>query len=137
MNLSQEIKLQLERRVRQTRDVHERLRLCVVLAKSEGMSNEAIAQAHRISVQSVYRYLLDYETEAKTKHGLRGGSESKLDELQTLELHDHLQRMTYLHSKAICKYVKVKYGVDYTVSGMTLWLKGQGFIYKEPIVSLR
>ena len=133
MNISTEVKLEFERRARQTRDVHERLRLCVVLAKSEGMSNESIAQAHRISVQSVYRYLLEYEVEAKTKHSPRGGSESKLDKLQTIELHDHLQKMTYLHSKAICKYVKIKYGIDYTVSGMTLWLKGQGFIYKEPI----
>lgn len=133
MNISTEVKLRLETRARQTRDVHERLRLCVVLAKSEGMSNESIAQAHRISVQSVYRYLLEYEVEAKTKHSPRGGSESKLDKLQTVELHDHLKKITYLHSKVICKYVKIKYGIDYTVSGMILWLKGQGFIYKEPI----
>lgn len=133
MNLCFEEKAELERRARQTRDVHERLRLCVVLAKSEGMSNESIAQAHRISVQSVYRYLLEYEAEAKTKHDLRGGSESKLDKWQTIELHDHLQKTTYFHSKAICKYVKTKYGIDYTVSGMTLWLKAQAFIYKEPI----
>lgn len=133
MNISTQMKLELEKRARQTRDVHERLRLCVILAKSEGMPNESIAQAHRISVQSVYRYLLEYEVEAKTKHNPRGGSESKLDKLQTKELHDHLQKMTYLHAKTICKYVKAKYEIDYTVSGMTFWLREQGFIYKEPI----
>lgn len=100
MHIPTEMKLELERRARQTRDVHERLRLYVVLAKSEGMSNESIAQAHRISVQSVYRYLLEYEVEAKTKHSQRGGSESKLDKLQTTELHDHLQKTPYLHCKA-------------------------------------
>jgi transposase len=133
MNISPETKLELERRARQTRDVHERLRLCVILAKSEGMSPESIAQAHRISVQSVYRYLTEYEIETKTQHDLRGGSKSKLNELQSKELQGHLQQITYLHVKRICTYVKSKYGIDYTASGMTFWLKEQGFIYKEPI----
>ena len=133
MNISLEIKLELERRAKKTRDVHERLRLCVVLARSEGMSHESIAQAHRISVQSVYRYLSEYELEEKTKHDLRGGSKSKLDKIQIKELHDHLQKTTYLRAKEICNYVKGKYGIEYTISGMTFWLKEQGFIYKEPI----
>jgi len=133
MTISPEIKIELERRARQSRDVHERLRLCVVLARSEGMSPESIAQAHRISVQSVYRYLLDYELETKTQHDPRGGSKSKLDELQSKELLDHLQKTTYtqitskpifeviwvyLHVKEICKYIKSKYGADYSKSGM-------------------
>ena len=52
MTLSPEIKRELEQRAKLTRDVHERLRLCVVLVRSEGMSPELIAQAHRISVYS-------------------------------------------------------------------------------------
>jgi transposase len=133
MNIPTEIKLELEKRARQTRDVHERLRLCVVLARSEGMSHELIAQAQRISVQSVYRYLTEYESENKIQHDPRGGSQSKLSELEAKELHDHLQKTTYLYSKEICKYVKIKYEIDYTVSGMTFWLRAQGFVYKEPI----
>ena len=38
--LPREIKIELERGARQSRDVHERLRLCVALARSEGMSPE-------------------------------------------------------------------------------------------------
>jgi hypothetical protein len=53
MYLSPEIKLQLEKRVRQTRDVYERLRLCVILSRSEGISPEIIAQTHRISIRSL------------------------------------------------------------------------------------
>lgn len=133
MNISTETKTELERRTRQSRDVHERLRLCVVLARSEGMSPEFIAQAHRISVQSVYRYLSEYESEIKTQHDPRGGSQSKLDEVQNKELVDHLQKTTYLHVKEICKYIKAKYGIGYSISGMTFWLKEQDFIYKQPI----
>ena len=84
-------------------------------------------------MKSVYRYLSEYEAEEKTKHDQRGGSKSKLDKLQTEDLCKHLQKMTYLHAKTICKYVKETYGVDYTVSGMIAWLKEQRFIYKEPI----
>jgi|GEM_PF-5060724 len=37
MNITPEIKLEPERRARQIRDVYERLRLCVILSRSEGM----------------------------------------------------------------------------------------------------
>jgi transposase len=133
MKISSEIKLHLEQRVKQTRDVHERLRLCVILSSSEGVSAELIAQTHRISVDSVYRYLREYENETKTKHDQRGGSESKLDAKQTQELLDYLQKVTYLRAQDICKYVKNKYGVEYSIPGMLFWLNEHGFEYKKPV----
>lgn len=133
MNISPEIKIELEQRARQTRDVHERLRLCVILARSEGMSPESIAQAHRISVQSVYRYLSEYDAETKLQHDLRGGSNSKLSVEQTNELIAYLQKDTFLYAKEICKYVQTKYGISYSTSGMLFWLKDHEFIYKQPI----
>jgi len=105
----------------------------VILARSEGMSTDSIAQAQEISVQSVYRYLAEYEVETKTKHDLGGVSKIKLNELQAKELNEHLQKTTYLHLKSICKYIREKYDVKYTISGTTFWLKEQGFVYKEPI----
>jgi transposase len=133
MNLSPEIKLQLERRVRQTKDKYEHTRLCIILARSEGMSHESIAQAHRISVSSVYQYLADYEKENKTQHEPRGGTKSKLSKEQIRELLLHLQEVTYLHTKDICRYVKAKYGIEYSRSGMNFWLQENGFVYKEPL----
>lgn len=133
MYLSPEIKLQLERQARQTKDLHERLRLCVILARSEGMSPELIAQAHRISVSSVYQYFLDYEKENKTKHEPKGGTQSKLTQEQTKELLEHLQEVTFLYTKNICRYVEERYGIKYSKSGMKLWLKEHDFVYKEPI----
>lgn len=133
MILSPEIKVQIERRARQTRDKYEHTRLCVILARSEGMSPESIAQAHRISVSRVYEYLAEYEKENKTRHEPRGGTESKLNKEQTRELLLHLQEVTYLHTKDICKYVKIKYGIEYSRSGMNAWLKEHDFVYKEPL----
>lgn len=133
MHLSSELKLDLERRVRQTRDVHERVRLCVVLSNSEGISPELIAQTHRISVNSVYRYLVEYEQEAKTAHNPRGGTESKLNPEQTKDLLTHLQKFTYLYAKDICKYIHETYGIQYSISGITAWLHEHEFVYKQPI----
>jgi transposase len=133
MNISSDLKIELEKRARQTKDKHEHTRLCIILARSEGMSPESIAQAHRISVSSVYQYLADYKKEDKTQHNSRGGSKSKLNVEQTQELLDHLQKNTYLKAKSICKYVLTAYGVSYTVAGMTAWLKEHNFIYKQPI----
>lgn len=131
--LTPEMKSQMERRVRQTKDLHERLRLCVILARNEGMSHELIAQVLRISVSTVYQYIADYDKENKTQHEPRGGTESKLNREQTKELILHLQKVTYLYTKDICKHVKNEYGIEYSRSGMNFWLKEHGFIYKEPI----
>lgn len=133
MSISPKMKIELESRARQTKDKHEYTRLCVILARSEGMSIELIAQAHRISRESVYRYLAEYETEEKTQHGERGGSQSKLSEVEARELIEHLRGTTYLYAKHVCNYVRATYSVNYTISGMTFWLKTQGFVYKEPI----
>ena len=128
MQLSPKEKSDLENRARKTRNVNERLRLCVILARSEGMCPESIAQAHRIAIASVYRYLTEYEELTKTNHEPKGGSESKLNKMQTQELLKHLQIFTYFHAKQICKYVKERYNIAYSVSGITSWLKGHGFI---------
>jgi hypothetical protein len=48
LNISPEMKIELEGRAKRTKDKHEHTRLCVILARSEGMSIELIAQAHRI-----------------------------------------------------------------------------------------
>lgn len=133
MNLSYDLKVELEKRARQTKDKHEYTRLCIILARSEGMSPESIAQAHRISISSVYQYLADYEKENKVRHDSKGGSKSKLNVKQTQELLEHLQKTTYLKAKSICKYVFIAYGITYTVAGMTAWLKEHNFIYKQPI----
>ena len=115
--------------------LHRRLQ-CRIDAQAVMVVQILIAQTHRISVQSVYRYLAEYELEKKIEHDPRGGSKSKLSQLEAKELHDHLQETTYLHAKEICRHVKAKYGIEYTVAGMTFWLKTQNFIYKSRSKSL-
>lgn len=133
LKLSPETKQQLEQKARKTRKKDENKRLCVILARSEGISYELIAQVQRISVETVRRYVSEYEKENKTDHDSKGGRESKLNDEQSHELSDHLQKITYLYIKDIRKHVEKIYGVNYSRSGMNKWLIKHGFVYKEPV----
>jgi transposase len=44
----------------------------------------------------------------------------------------YLEENTYLKVCDICLYVLNKYGIKYTVAGMTCWLKEHDFSYKKP-----
>ncbi len=59
------------------------------------------------------------------------GSQSYLNEIQTIELSCHLEETTYLYVKEICAYVKKTFGKIYRISGMTKWLQANGFRYKK------
>lgn len=133
LKLSPEIKRQLEQRARKTRKKDEHMRLCVILARSEGVSLEVIAQNQRISVESVRRYISEYEKENKINNDPKGGRDSKLNNEQSQELSDHLQKTTYLRTRNVCKYVEKTYGIKYSRQGMNKWLIRHGFVYKEPV----
>lgn len=133
LNLSLETKRQLEQQARNTRNKDEYKRLCVILARSEGISYELIAQVQRISVETVRRYVAEYKNENKTDHDSRNGPESKLNDNQSQELSDHLQKTTYLRTRDVCKHVETTYGIKYSRQGMNKWLIKHGFVYKEPV----
>ncbi|GHT99715.1 hypothetical protein FACS1894126_6000 [Alphaproteobacteria bacterium] len=63
-----------------------------------------------------------------------GGSESKLTPDQASELIKHLETKTYATAGEIRAYVEEMYGVKYSDSGMTNWLKTNGFSYRKPAV---
>ena len=60
------------------------------------------------------------------------GSVSKLNNDQTQALIAHLKEHTYLTVIAVIDYVDRVYGVLYSLSGMTAWLKANHFRYKKP-----
>ena len=62
------------------------------------------------------------------------GSEEKLNSIQSQKLESHLQEHTYLYVKDIVTYVKVTFGISYTVHGMRNWPQRHEFSYKKPAV---
>ena len=106
-------------------------RIKAVLLKSEGWTNRTIAQALRIHEETVRQHLTDWITDEKLKPE-NGGSSSKLTDIQSRDLDVHLSETTYTKVIDICAYVEVTFGVRYTISGMTKWLKQHDFSYKHP-----
>lgn len=106
-------------------------RIKAVLLKSEGWTNKTIAQALRIHEETVRQHLTDWITDEKLKPE-NGGSSSKLTDIQSRDLDVHLAETTYTKVIDICAYVEATFGVGYTISGMTKWLKQHDFSYKPP-----
>jgi len=129
--LSEEQKKDLELRHRYEGDRRIADRIKAVLLKSEGWKNKAIAQALRIHEETVRQHLTDWMSDEKLKPE-NGGSYSKLDDVQTRALDTHISETTYTRVMDICSYVETTFGVRYTVSGMTKWLKEHKFSYKHP-----
>jgi transposase len=102
-----------------------------VLAYDDGYTYTEISRILLIDDETVRRHIQDYCNENKLSIE-SGGSDSKLNEKQTQALIAHLSDHTYLTADAICLYVKEKYQIKYTVSGMMKWLHANEFSYKKP-----
>jgi transposase len=131
INLKRSEKSELERRHKQARDKREADRIKAVLLRSENWTQVHISQALRINIDTVHNHLEDYLKAFRLKTE-NGGSSSKLNKSQTLDLIDHLESFTYDKVQSICEYVYKRYGVIYSVSGMTKWLNKNKFSYKKP-----
>ncbi len=130
--LREEEKKELETSLKGARQANERNRLCVVLGHDDGLSVEELSKVLRLSPASIYNYLTDYQTSQKIKNDPRGGTSSKLSKEESEELIKYLEENTYSKVKDISAYVKAKYGISYSRSGMNAWLKEAGFVYKKP-----
>jgi transposase len=131
INLTAEQKEQLEIRHKSERDKYICDRIKAVLLRSENWSLDRISQALRLHKDSVRRHLAEYAEEEKLAPQ-NGGSNGKLNEEQTEELVAHVENSLYQKVADICVHVKAAYGINYTVSGMTWWLKQNLFVYKKP-----
>lgn len=116
---------------RRERDRRVADRIKAVLLADEGWGVEEIAHALFLSDEAIRQHLKDYAAKQKLKPE-NGGSEPQLDEKQTPFLKAHLREKIYIHVKDICDFVKNTWGVAYSVSGMTQWLKRNKFTYHKP-----
>lgn len=129
--LTQQEKLNLKSQHRKERNPKVRDRIKAVLAFDDGYNYTEIARILLLDDETIRRHIQDYfEKNNKLKLN-SGGSHSYLNSLETAKLISHLESNTYLYVKDICAYVKDKFSKSYTVSGMTKWLKNNGFCYKK------
>ena len=131
IELNDQRKNELEKRHRVERDGRVRDRIKAVLLKSEGWTNEAIAQALRIHSDTVADHLQVWMKTERLKPE-NGGSMSKLTAQQARALAAYVRGQCYTRVMDVCRFVAKTWGVSYTVSGMTKWLKEHDFRYKRP-----
>lgn len=125
----QKADLELQHRYEDNGRVRDRIK--AVLLKSEGWENKAIAQALRLHEETVRQHLTDWQKDQKLKPE-NGGSYSKLNDTQSASLESHIEQHTYTKVIDICAHVEAHFSINYTVSGMTKWLKHHRFSYKHP-----
>lgn len=113
------------------RDGRIRDRIKAVLMYADGYNFTQISKILLLDDETIRRHISDYQEESKL-HCANGGSESHLTDEEAVEFIAHLKEKTYLHVSDICIYVKEEYGIKYSQSGMTKWLKQHKFRYKKP-----
>jgi transposase len=129
--LTQDQRVSLRAQHRLERDGRVRDRIKAILLYDAGWTPPKIAQALLIDESTVRRHIEEFEKEHKLTPE-NGGSKSKLGGDQTAELIAHLESHTYTKTKEICAHIKARYGVNYTIPGMTSWLRKHRFSYKQP-----
>lgn len=131
--LSEQEKVQLKLQHKKERDGRIRDRIKAILLYDEGWSPKEIAKVLLISDEAIRNHIADYQTSKKLQPE-SGGSTEKLSKQQSLQLEAHLEKYTYLYVRDIVTFVKITFGVSYTVHGMRSWLKRHKFSYKKPAV---
>lgn len=121
--------LKLQHKIVKDRRICDRIK--AVLAYDDGHSYAEIARWLLLDDETIKNHINDYVNEHKLNTN-NGGSKPALTEEQTMLLMGHLDKHVYLYVKDICAYVETTFEVRYSISGMTKWLKGQGFAYKKP-----
>ena len=129
--LEEKEKKELREKHRKERDRKVADRIKTVLLFNKGWEYKEIAEVLLLDDETIRRHVNDYLSSKKLSIE-SGGSEGKLTKKQTESLKHYLEENTYTKAESICFYIKCKYGVSYTVSGMTMWLKNNGFSYKKP-----
>jgi transposase len=131
VTLTRKQKFALELEHDQQRDKLVCDRIKAVLLRDEEWSIRQIAQALRLHDDTISRYIHDYLVKEKLSPTYSGSNEKLADD-QSEELIAHIEENTYLKVSDICAHVKRCYGIEYTVAGLTDWLKRHKFSYKKP-----
>jgi len=131
--LDDEERTRLRTQHKRERDGRVRDRIKAVLLYDKGWTYKQISEALLLTDEAIRNHIEEYRSQKKLRPQ-SGGSGEKLSSIQSQKLESHLQEHTYLCVKDIVTYVKVTFGVSYTVHGMRNWLQRHGFSYKKPAV---
>ena len=128
LTTSQRSSLKLVHRSEHDRKIGDRMK--VVLLCDQGESFAVIAKFLFIDEQTARRHLRDY-FESKKLSGESGGSAGKLNPKQAIQLKASLVASDVVSAQSVVQKVKGLFGVKFSLSGMTDWLKNNDFSFKK------
>lgn len=119
---------------RRTRERRYADRLKAVILLGSGWSTEDVAEAlliDRDTVRKYYQYYVSGGTERLLSMGYQGSQRILTDE-QVDELDAHLQETLHQTAKEVVQFVRKRWDVTYSLSGITALLHSLGYVYKKP-----
>lgn len=108
-----------------------------VLLLDKNFSAEQVAEILLLDDDTVRNYkklFLEFGVNALLSDK-NNGSAPKLSTTQLHDLEQHLGINTYNDSKKIMGWIKEKFNILYSVSGVQTLLKRMGFVYKKPVLT--
>ena len=119
---------------RAARNAREAYRLNAVILLGSGWSPSEVAAALLIDDDTVRNHFKRYQQGgiAALERMNYVGSEALLTPTQLAELDAHLQQQLHSSAASVARWVKERFGVHYTDSGMTALLHRLGYRYKKP-----
>jgi len=106
-----------------------------IILLGTGWSLQQVCQALLLDERTLRRYVERYRQEPDTDSWLCNfyqGSQPKLSDEQITLMDQHLTEYVYPTVAAIVEYVRDRFGIDYTVNGMTSLLHRMDYTYKKP-----
>jgi transposase len=123
-----------KRKHKSIRDQKKANRIKAILMLNSGYSQREIAEVLLLDESTIWRWYDIFKLKGikiLLKDNYKGGT-TKLTEDQIVELDEHLFHKVYLTSKEIRAYILDKYGVHYTIKGVTSLLHRMDYSYKKP-----
>ena len=109
-------------------------RVKAVILLGSGWTPSQVAKVLLVDRTTVRRYYRDYKKGGATRlletHYIRHRGQLSLKQEQGLDT--YLQEHLHITAKSIVAYVKERWGIHYSDSGMTDLLHRLGYVYKKP-----
>ena len=118
---------------RREKDKRRHVKITTLLMLDGGFTPEQIAFTFGIDVSTIYRYVEKYRASnlGDYLHDAYTAYEGKLTVDQLGELEAELRGRLYSRAADICAWIRERFGVVYTPSGVVPLLKRRGFVYKK------
>ena len=137
INLSQEEKTQIKALHRKCKQRKYADKLKAILLLDQGFSCVDVGRILLLDDDTIRSYRTKYLNQGPQSllNDNNNGTKAFLSSEQLKVLEQHLAKNVYCDSKGIVAWVKTKFGVFYTPSGMTNLLKRLDFVYKKPVLT--